>query len=68
VNTSASAPATIGLPSSSPNTPPLSAATTPSAVNKTVMPATNAVESSAPSARLRTLRAPNTLTVIAIIG
>src|SRR5690606_33105232 len=48
--------------------PPLIAAMTPSVVNSTVIPATNADDSAAPWARLCTLRAPNTLTVIAIIG
>ena len=52
------------LPKSAPDL----AAPTPSAVNRTAIPRTNAAESAAPCARDLASCAPNTLTVMPIIG
>jgi hypothetical protein len=67
-NSTARPISTIGLDSALPNTPPVVAAMRPSGVNSAAMPSTNTVESIAAFWRLSVLLAPNTLTVIAIIG
>ena len=61
-------PTTQGLASALPNALPVSAETTPSGVKSAAMPNTNEVDRSAAYCRLSACLAPNTLTVIAIIG
>ena len=67
-NKTASAPTTQGLARALPKALPVRAETTPSGVKSAAIPRTNALESIAALARLSACLAPNTLTVIAIIG
>ena len=67
-NRAASTPTTHELAKALPNALPVNADSTPSGVKSTAMPRTKEVDSSAAFARLSACRAPNTLTVIAIIG
>ncbi len=66
--TSATNPTTHRFERADPNSVPDTAAPTPSAVNMSAMPRTNTLESAAASRRDLAVRAPKTLTVIAIIG
>ena len=67
-NNADSVPTTQGLASALPNALPVNADTTPSGVKSAAMPNTNAVDRRAARVRLSACLAPNTLTVIAIIG
>ncbi|MCZ7683952.1 MAG: hypothetical protein M5U28_36365 [Sandaracinaceae bacterium] len=57
-----------GLESCEPKTPPVSPATTPTGVKSAHIPSTYIVERPAPCSLLLAWLAPNTLTVMAIIG
>ncbi len=59
---------THGLPSALPNPLPVSADATPMGVKSATMPSTNVSDRSSPCARLFASLAPNTETVMAIIG
>jgi hypothetical protein len=67
-NKTASPPTTQGLASALPKALPVIAEITPSGVKREVIPSTKHVDSMAALARVLACLAPNTLTVIAIMG